>query len=77
VPVAVLANMVRVVAIGVVAHLTDHETAIRVYHDYSGYIVFGVGLGLLLGLGTLMRMDIKARVKRWAEGLRSESMRRT
>lgn len=77
VPVAVIANVVRVVAIGLVASATDHETALRVYHDYSGYIVFAVGLGLLLGLGSVMRVDGCARVRQWVQDTRSRRMRRT
>ena len=44
VPVAILGNLVRIVSIAVVAKFCGQEVATGFYHDYSGYVVFVVGI---------------------------------
>lgn len=51
VPVAVIGNIVRIVAIVIVAAWLGEETATGFYHDYSGYLVFLVALLLLVEIG--------------------------
>jgi exosortase len=60
VPIAMAGNIVRLVAICLVAAAFGQQAAIGLYHDYSGYIVFVVGVGLLMGFGSLL-----ARTSRW------------
>lgn len=54
VPMAVIGNTLRIVTIALVAHFYDMEAAMRLYHDYSGYIVFAILIGLLIGTGALL-----------------------
>ena len=51
VPVAVLGNLVRIFSIAVVAKFCGQEVATGFYHDYSGYIVFLVGILAVMQLG--------------------------
>lgn len=51
VPLAVIGNIVRIVSIGLVAHLMGQERAIGYYHDYSGYVVFVVAVLLMMQAG--------------------------
>ncbi len=44
VPVAILGNLARIVSIAVVAKFCGQEVATGFYHDYSGYVVFIVGI---------------------------------
>jgi len=53
VPIAILANVVRIVSIAVAAQVWGQAVALRVYHDYSGYIVFLAGTVLLMAAGRL------------------------
>ena len=43
-PVAILGNLARIVSIAVVAKFCGQEVATGFYHDYSGYVVFVVGI---------------------------------
>jgi exosortase len=54
VPIAVAANVFRIVAIAVVGHWFGHERAMKVYHDYSGFLVFAAAVVLLVSAGDLI-----------------------
>jgi exosortase len=54
VPVAVIGNVARIVAIVIVAAIFGEKKATGFYHDYSGYIVFVVAILLLMELGHLI-----------------------
>lgn len=51
VPIAVVSNVVRIVAIVFVAAWRGEKAALGFYHDYSGYLVFLVALLLLVEIG--------------------------
>ena len=51
VPVAVIANIVRLITIGVVAHLFGQDKAMQIYHDASGFITFPVAILLMMVFG--------------------------
>ncbi len=51
VPLAVIGNIVRIVSIGLVAHVFGQERAVGFYHDYSGYVVFVVAVLLMMQVG--------------------------
>ena len=53
-PLAVAANVVRIVTIALVAEVAGADVAMRVYLDYSGYIVFFASVLLLTGTGQLL-----------------------
>jgi len=55
VPLAMAGNIVRVLTIALVAEGLGMDTAMRVYHDYSGFLVFIVAVLLMLGVGELLR----------------------
>lgn len=54
IPIAIAANVARIVSIALVAQLFGQEAALKVYHDYSGYIVFTVATILLMSIGQLI-----------------------
>lgn len=47
VPIAVVSNIIRITATGVLYILMDEKTAEWVYHDLAGYLMMPLGLGLL------------------------------
>ncbi len=51
VPLAVIGNAVRIFSITLVARFLGTRAATGFYHDYSGYVVFLVGVLLMLRLG--------------------------
>ena len=55
VPVAVLGNLVRIFSIAVVAKFCGQEVATGFYHDYSGYIVFLVGILAVMQIGAWLQ----------------------
>jgi len=48
VPIAVFGNVARILSIVLVASLCSPDFATGFYHDYSGYVVFFVAIGLML-----------------------------
>ena len=60
VPVAVVANVFRIILVVVVAAFFGQETAIGLWHDYSGYPIFLIGIALMLLLDRLLNMDYRA-----------------
>lgn len=59
IPIAILANAVRVTSILIVARI-DVNFAKTTWHDYSGFMSFGAALALLMLLSTVMRHGLKA-----------------
>jgi exosortase len=58
-PLAVLGNMARVISIAQVAQVYGQQLATKTYHDYSGYIVFGVALSSMVIIGLLLNVDYR------------------
>ncbi len=54
VPMAVLGNIARILAIAIVAQGFGQDVAVGFYHDYSGYVVFIVAILSLAGFGRLL-----------------------
>ena len=59
-PVAVLGNLVRIVSIAVVAKFCGQAVATGFYHDYSGYVVFVVGIVAIMQIGAWLQRGRKA-----------------
>ena len=53
-PIAVIGNMVRIMSICVVASWFGQDVATGYYHDYSGFVVFVVGVCLMISIGDWM-----------------------
>jgi exosortase/archaeosortase family protein len=47
IPLALFANIVRVTGTGILAHFYGSEVAIGFLHEFSGFVVFGLGFVLL------------------------------
>ena len=67
IPLAVAGNVARVAAIGLVAHFFGQKAAMGLYHDYSGYVVFGVAISLMIGLGAFIAVP-------WRGWLRNDAL---
>lgn len=64
-PLAVLGNLARVTSIALVAQVYGQELATKTYHDYSGYIVFGVALSAMVVIGLLLNFPYRRVIENW------------
>ncbi len=55
VPASLLANAARIAVIGLVGSRWGSETALRVFHDYSGHLTFAAAAAGVLAAGMLLR----------------------
>ncbi|MCB1069070.1 MAG: exosortase/archaeosortase family protein [Verrucomicrobia bacterium] len=69
IPLAIIANVVRLTTIGIVAESFGVELAVGLYHDWSGFITFGVAISLMIALGNLINSDLKEGVARWKHAI--------
>lgn len=53
-PIAIAGNVTRVISIALVAAWFGQERAMVFYHDFSGYVLFGAAVLLMMGLGTIL-----------------------
>lgn len=60
VPVAIIANICRVILVVVVAAFFGQETAMDLWHDYSGYPIFLISIVLMLSLDRLLNLDYRS-----------------
>ncbi len=66
VPIAVVGNICRIVSICLVAWLLGQEAASGYYHDYSGYVVFLVGVFLMMQTGHFLeRLPLERAAGLW------------
>ena len=54
VPIAIAANVARILSISLVAAFCSPDFATGFYHDYSGYVVFAVAILLMLAASGLV-----------------------
>jgi exosortase len=59
VPVAVVANICRVILVVVAAAFFGQDAAMDLWHDYSGYPIFLISIALMLALDRLLNMDYR------------------
>ena len=57
IPVAVIANTCRVILVVAVAAFWGQERAMGLWHDYSGYPIFLIGIALMLLIDRLINLD--------------------
>ncbi len=70
-PIAVIANIARIVTIALVALSFGTDIGMKLYHDYSGYLVFVIAVLLVMGADKLMDQSSRL-LARWRHGARPE-----
>lgn len=50
VPIAIFVNVMRVVITGALAHFIDPELATGFFHEFSGFLMFGVAMAMLIAV---------------------------
>ncbi len=67
VPLAMLANTIRIFTLALVAEWIGMRLAMALYHDFSGYLVFLISVALLMGAGSLLETDWRIRWRRFRQ----------
>ncbi len=55
IPIALIANIIRIVLLAGIADIYGTAVALRFFHDFSGFVVFGLALGGLSVVGRILR----------------------
>ena len=71
IPLAIVGNVARITTVSFVAEAFGEKLALGLYHDYSGYVVFSVAIGLMIGLGSLLNLNFMELRERWKYALLS------
>jgi exosortase len=64
-PLAVFGNLARVISIALVAQVYGQEMATKVYHEWSGYILFPVALAAMVLIGLLLNFPYRRLFQNW------------
>ena len=62
VPLAMLANALRIFSLGIVAEWIGMDLAMMLYHDPSGFITFFLSIVLLMGTAYIINIDWRAKL---------------
>lgn len=65
IPLALAGNCARILSIIIVSAAFGEKAALKIYHDYSGYIMFVVAVSLMVGVGSLMNMNYRQQFQRF------------
>jgi exosortase len=65
IPLAVVGNLARITTVALVAQGFGQDWAMKIYHDYSGYIVFSLAILCMIGLGAALNVHYHELVHRW------------
>ena len=66
-PLAVLGNLARVISIALVAQVYGQDLATKVYHDWSGFILFPVALAAMVLFGLLLNFNYRGLIEKWTQ----------
>ncbi|MBM3859310.1 MAG: exosortase/archaeosortase family protein [Verrucomicrobia bacterium] len=65
IPLAVLGNVARITTVALVAQGFGSDWAMKIYHDYSGYIVFSLAILSMVVLGVMLNLQYRDILHRW------------
>jgi exosortase len=69
IPIALIGNIVRITLVVLVAAGFGQKVAMGLWHDYSGYPIFLVGISLMLLFGSLLNVDYRKAWNEWKQKL--------
>ena len=67
IPLAVLGNLARITTVALVAQGFGQDWAMKIYHDYSGYIVFSLAILCMIALGASLNLHYRELIYRWTQ----------
>ena len=66
-PLAVIGNLARISTVALVAQGFGQDLAMKVYHEYSGYIVFSLAILCMLALGAALNLHYRDWIDHWMQ----------
>jgi exosortase len=66
-PLAVIGNLARITTVALVAQGFGQDLAMKIYHDWSGYIVFSLAILCMIGLGAALNLNYHQMVEHWTK----------
>jgi exosortase len=66
-PLAVIGNLARISTVALVAQGFGQDLAMKVYHEYSGYIVFSLAILSMLALGAALNLHYRDWINHWMQ----------
>ena len=73
IPIAVVANVGRIISIALVSVSAGAELATGLHHDWSGYVLFAVAIGLMIGVGAVLKISYREYFAKWKEAYLNRS----
>jgi exosortase len=67
IPLAVLGNLARITTVALWAQGFGQESAMQIYHDYSGFIVFSLAILCMIALGATLNLHYREIIYRWTQ----------
>ncbi|MCG3149142.1 MAG: hypothetical protein PCFJNLEI_02601 [Verrucomicrobiae bacterium] len=64
-PLAVVGNLARITTVALVAQGFGNDSAMKIYHAFSGFIVFSLAIICMLGLGALLNLHWREILAHW------------
>lgn len=65
VPLAMIGNVARIVIVAIFARAVNYKLGTGLVHDWGGFFIFAVAIGLMVAVGTMLNTDYKAIWKKW------------
>ncbi|MBN2163752.1 MAG: exosortase/archaeosortase family protein [Pontiellaceae bacterium] len=73
IPIAVIANVGRIISIALVSVTAGADIATGLHHDWSGYVLFAVAIGLMIGVGRVLQINYRECFFKWKEAYLNRS----
>jgi len=69
IPIAIIGNMFRIMTIALIAQVFSAELAMKMYHDFSGYLIFLCGTMLMISFGAFLNLNYREVWRKWKRDL--------
>lgn len=73
IPIAVLGNIGRIISIALVSVTTGQKFGAGLHHDWSGYVLFSVAIGLMVAFGKLLNINYRELFASWKKAYLNRS----
>jgi exosortase len=73
IPLAMVGNVARIVIVAIIARAVNYEFGTGLVHDWGGFFIFAVAIGLMVATGSLLTMDYKEIRRKWNSGATARS----
>jgi exosortase len=68
IPLAMIGNVARIVIVGIFARAVNYKLGTGLVHDYGGFFIFAVAIGLMVAVGAMLNMNYREIWQKWTSG---------